>query len=71
MMQLHHDACFIMGYKLNQDFLENLFAMVRLNGGSHDHPTPLQALDRLRLIILGKSLTSQLKRNQNTSVAPI
>lgn len=54
-----------MGYKLNQDFLENLFGMIRLNGGSHDHPSPLQALDRLRLIIIGKNLSQQLKRNQN------
>lgn len=70
-MQLHYVASFIMGYKVNQDFLENEFAMVRLNGGSHDHPTPLQALDRLKLIILGKNLTNQLKRNQNTSNSPI
>lgn len=60
-----HEVEFLMTYKLNQDFLENLFAMIRLNGGSHDHPSPLQALDRLRLIILGKNLSQQLKRHQN------
>lgn len=64
-MQTQYGVLFIMTYKLNQDFVENLFAILRLNGGTHDHPSPLKALDRLRLVFLGKNL-SQLKRNQNT-----
>lgn len=64
-MQTQYGVLFIMTYKLNQDFIENLFAILRLNGGTHDHPSPLKALDRLRLVFLGKSL-GQLKRNQNT-----
>ncbi|XP_062704502.1 transposable element P transposase [Aedes albopictus] len=57
---------FVMMYKCNQDSAENGFALIRLNGGTHDHPTPLQALERLRLMILGKGLSRQLKVNQNT-----
>lgn len=60
------DQSFLMMYKVNQDCIENEFALVRLNGGTHDHPTPIQALERLRLMILGKGLTRQLKVNQNT-----
>lgn len=60
------NVSFIMTYKLNQDCLENEFALIRLNGGTHDHPSPLQALNRLRLITLGKGLSHQLKKNQNT-----
>jgi hypothetical protein len=65
-MSVKYDIYFILTYKVNQDFLENLFAILRLNGGTHDHPSPLQALNRLRLAILGKNLQQHLKRNQNT-----
>lgn len=61
-----YNVSFIMTYKTNQDCIENEFALIRLNGGTHDHPSPLQALDRLKLITLGKGLTHQLKKNQNT-----
>lgn len=64
-MQEQYGVIFIMTYKLNQDFIENLFAIIRLNGGTHDHPSPLKALDRLRLIFLGKNVPN-LKRNKNT-----
>lgn len=67
-MRLDYGITFIMTFKLNQDFLENLFAMIRLNGGSNDHPSPLEALNRIRLIILGKSLTFPMSVNQNTEV---
>lgn len=60
------EKAFLMTHKVNQDCAENEFALVRLNGGTHDHPTPLQALERLRLMILGKGLSKQLKVNQNT-----
>lgn len=65
-MHIKFDIYFILTYKVNQDFLENLFAILRLNGGTHEHPSPLQALNRLRLAILGKNLQHHLKRNQNT-----
>lgn len=65
-MHVKYDISFILTYKLNQDFLENFFSILRLNGGTHDHPSPLQALQRIRLAILGKNLQHHLKRNQNT-----
>ena len=65
-MQKMYDISYIMTFKLNQDFIENLFAILRLNGGTHDHPSPLQALNRLRLVILGKPMSAQLKSHQNT-----
>lgn len=64
-MQVLYAILFIMTYKLNQDLIENLFAVIRQNGGTHDHPSPLEALYRLRLVFLGKNL-NQLKSNQNT-----
>jgi len=47
--------------KINQDALENLFSQLRGRGGLDDHPTPLNALYRLRMLILGKNpgITSQ------------
>jgi hypothetical protein len=51
-------------HKVNQDALENLFSKIRTRGGLNDHPTPLDALNRLRIIILGK--TDILQSNTNT-----
>lgn len=45
---------YILTIKLNQDILENLFSQIRTRGGLNDHPTPLHAIHRLRMIILGK-----------------
>lgn len=64
-MLKQYEISFIMTYKLNQDLIENLFAVLRQNGGTHDHPAPLKALQRLRLVFLGKNL-NQLKSHQNT-----
>lgn len=64
-MKARYGIRFLMTFKLNQDCLENLFAQVRQNGGPNTHPTPLDALNRLRLIILGRGLRTQLRRNQN------
>lgn len=44
--------------KLNQDALENLFSVIRVRGGGNDHPSPLECLRWLRVIILGKSIQS-------------
>lgn len=49
---------YIMTAKLNQDALENLFSLIRTRGGGNDHPSPMQFLRRLRVIILGKSIQS-------------
>lgn len=35
--------------------MENLFSQLRSRGGLNDHPSPLNALYRLRMIILGKN----------------
>lgn len=61
-----YDVHFIMMYKLNQDLLENLFGQIRQNGGPNNHPSPLDSLNRLRLIILGKGLKQQLSRHHNS-----
>lgn len=46
---------YILTCKINQDALENLFSQLRGRGGLDDHPTPLNALYRLRMMILGKN----------------
>lgn len=46
---------YLLTSKINQDSLENLFSQLRTRGGLNDHPTPLNALFRLRMIILGKN----------------
>jgi len=50
-----HHVSYILTAKLNQDSLENLFSQLRSRGGLNDHPTPLDALYRLRMIILGRN----------------
>jgi len=45
---------YLLTSKINQDALENLFSQLRSRGGLNDHPSPLNALFRIRLIILGK-----------------
>lgn len=47
---------YIMTHKLNQDALENLCAQLRVKGGANDHPTPIDLLNRLRMLILGKPM---------------
>jgi len=46
---------YLLTSKINQDALENLFSQLRSRGGLNDHPSPLNALHRLRMIILGKN----------------
>lgn len=50
-----HGLKYILSSKVNQDALENLFSQLRTRGGLNDHPSPLNALYRLRMIILGKN----------------
>lgn len=56
---------YILTHRLNQDVLENIFSQLRTRGGLNDHPSPLNALQRLKMIILGKS--SQLQLGTNTT----
>lgn len=60
-----HNIDYILTHRLNQDALENLFSQLRTRGGLNDHPSPLNALYRLRMIILGKN-QGILQRNVNT-----
>jgi len=46
---------YLLTSKVNQDALENLYSQIRSRGGLNDHPSPLNALYRLRMIILGKN----------------
>lgn len=63
-LQSDFNLCYILTHKVNQDALENLFSQIRTRGGLNDHPSPLDALHRLRMIILGK--TSMLQTSANT-----
>jgi hypothetical protein len=45
---------YIITRRLNQDCLENLFSQLRSKGGAYDHPTPISALYRIRMLILGR-----------------
>jgi len=40
---------------VNQDSLESFFSLIRSRGGLNDHPTTLNALYRIRIIVLGKN----------------
>lgn len=55
---------FVLTHRLNQDALDNLFSQIRTRGGLNDHPTPLNALFRIRMTILGKN-QCDLKNNQH------
>lgn len=57
---------YILTHRLNQDCLENMFSQIRSRGGLDDHPSPLAAVYRLRMIILGKT-QGMLQNNTNTN----
>lgn len=61
-----HKLTYLLTSKINQDALENLFSQLRSRGGLNDHPTPLNALYRLRMIILGKN-PGVVSTSSNTS----
>lgn len=54
-LQNKYEMHYIITNRLNQDSLENLFSQIRTGGGLHDHPSPLNARYRIRMIILGKN----------------
>lgn len=63
-MENMYGMTYILTHRLNQDCLENFFSQVRARGGHSDHPSPLNALYRIRMIILGK--ISMVQENPNT-----
>lgn len=61
------DIKYICTHKLNQDSLENFFFQIRSRGGPDEHPTPLGAIYRMRMILLGKNpgiLTSKVNTEE-------
>jgi hypothetical protein len=48
------DIQYLCTYKLNRDCLENFFFQLRCRG-PNEHPSPLEAMERMRMIILGKN----------------
>ena len=46
---------FLCTTRLNQDTLESFFSRVRGIGGNDTHPTPVQAIRRIRTLLMGKS----------------
>lgn len=52
---MENNLKYLLTSKVNQDALENLFSQLRSRGGLNDHPSPLNALHMLRMIILGKN----------------
>ncbi|KAK3923436.1 Transposable element P transposase [Frankliniella fusca] len=53
-MEMRFKKPYILTHRLNQDLLENFFSQIRTRGGLHDHPSPMEAIWRVRMIILGK-----------------
>jgi hypothetical protein len=51
-MKRRYGVNYILTYKVNQDLLENFFSQIRGWGGT-THPSPLQCINRIKLIILG------------------
>ncbi|KAL5245876.1 hypothetical protein ACI65C_013284 [Semiaphis heraclei] len=62
-----NNISYILTNRLNQDSLESFFSIIRSRGGLNDHPTPLNALYRIRIIVLGKNPgVVQAKQNIET-----
>lgn len=60
-----HNIKYILTHRLNQDLVENFFSQIRTRGGLHDHPSPLDCIYRIRMIILGKN-PGVIQRQTNT-----
>lgn len=61
---------YILTRRLNQDALENFFSQLRTRGGLNDHPTPLNALYRIRMMILGKTPGMVVSRSNTVDNEP-
>lgn len=57
---------FILTHRLNQDCLENFFCQIRGRSGQSDHPTPVECLQRIKIIMLGKNPGVALHNHANT-----
>ena len=66
---VNHDGSlkYILTHRLNQDLLENLFSRLRGLGGANDHPGPVLAMRRLRILQLSKCVNAEILVN-NPSV---
>lgn len=60
-------AEYLLTSRLNQDILENLFSYLRMMGGAHDHPTPVELRNRLKWYILGKHSGHAISPGENTA----
>ncbi|GBM33877.1 hypothetical protein AVEN_231442-1, partial [Araneus ventricosus] len=49
--ELFEKVRFVLLSRFNQDALENYFSQVRRKGGSNDHSTPLDFLQRTRMLL--------------------
>lgn len=63
-----YDVKYILTHRLNQDLLENMFSQIRARGGLYDHPSPLAALYRLRVILLGKNPGLVIQEQANVKI---
>lgn len=52
-LKIKYDISYLCTHKVNQDSLENFFFQIRQRGSTDDHPSPLNAIYRMRMIILG------------------
>jgi len=50
-----YNISYILTHRLNQDSLESFFSLIKSRGGLNDHPIPLNAMYRIRIIVLGKN----------------
>lgn len=57
---------YILTHRLNQDCLEKFFCQVRGRSDPHDHPTPVECLQRIKVIMLGKDPSIALHNHSNT-----
>jgi hypothetical protein len=64
-LRAKYDIHYILGNRTNQDCTENTISELRGRGGLNDHPTPLEALNRLKLIMLGRQFALK-KYHTNT-----
>ena len=61
-----HNISFIFTSHVNQDNLENLFSRLRALNSNYQHPSPVEALRRLRILMIGQNHDLAVK---NSSVA--
>lgn len=50
-----HGIEFLFSTHVNQDNLENLFSRLRALNSNYQHPTPVEALRRLRILMIGQN----------------